>query len=183
MTVPFAPKTWVDYQEGPYLEAAELNRLEDAIDALAKAVSFASIYASSPAAAQSIPSGLTYTKVTPFSANVPGNVGSTPDHANDRITVDRAGTYRVSFSRSYSVNSANDDWHVAIFVDGAKAPQSEQMIRVVSSSQSYYASMSCHIVCEAGDAIDVRVYHSNGVSVDLTYQHAVLSVEAIDVTD
>lgn len=34
MPITFTRKTWVDYQEGPYLEAGEMNRLEAAIDAL-----------------------------------------------------------------------------------------------------------------------------------------------------
>lgn len=35
MSVPFTRKTWVDYQEGPFVDAAELNRLEAGIQALA----------------------------------------------------------------------------------------------------------------------------------------------------
>lgn len=39
MPITFTPKTWADYQEGPYLEASELNRLESALDALVNGTS------------------------------------------------------------------------------------------------------------------------------------------------
>jgi len=39
MAITFTRKTWVDYQEGPYLEASELNRFESALDALVNGTS------------------------------------------------------------------------------------------------------------------------------------------------
>jgi len=39
MPITFTRKTWVDYQEGPFLEAAELNRFESVIDALVNGTS------------------------------------------------------------------------------------------------------------------------------------------------
>lgn len=142
--------------------------------------SFASIYASTAAAAQSIPTGSTYTKITPFDTNLAGNVGSTPDQANDRIVAGRAGTYQVDFSRSYSVSVANVTWHIAVFVNGVVQPQTVQEIKIGVANQINYAALAVQVVCAANDPVDIRVYHDNGGSVNLTYEHANLSITAID---
>ena len=145
-----------------------------------KTRSFASIYRTAAGVAQSIPSGTTYTKITPFDTNLAGNQDSTPDQANDKIVIGRAGMYETHFSRSYQVGTADVLWHVAVLKNGVVVPNSIQEVASANTSTSYYASVSCHIACAAGDTIEIGVYHDNGTGVNLTYEHATLNVEAID---
>ena len=142
--------------------------------------SFACIYRTGAAVAQSIPNGATYTKITPFTANMAGNVGSTPDFANNKITIDRAGIYMVGFTRSYFVGTANTTWIVAVFVDGVVVPQSIQTIKIASTNTPIYTDLDVPVACNAGSVVDFRVQHDAGAPVSMSYQYATLSVQAID---
>lgn len=130
--------------------------------------------------AQSIPSGATPTKITPFTANLGGNVGAVPDHANDRIVAGRAGVYLCGFTRTYAVGTANVTWHVGIAVNGAVQQQTIQSVKTASTSTPYYAATNVPIICAEGDVVDVRMWHDNGAAVNITYEHATLYVSAID---
>lgn len=149
-----------------------------------KQPSYCGMYAAAPAAVQSIPTGSTYTKITPFDTNQVGE-GSTPDHANDQITVDRDGTYRVSFSRSYQVGTVNVNWHIAVLKKSigestwTPMPSSVQEVYTTNVTQNY-ASQCSHVVLAAGDIVAIGVYHGAGAAVNLTYLHAALMIEAID---
>lgn len=146
-----------------------------------KKKSFACIYLTGEgAAAQSIPTGASYTKITPFTTNMGGAIGSTPDAANDRITVDRDGIYMVGFTRSYTVGTANTVWHVAVGVNGVIQPQSVLSVKTASTATQNYADLDVPVQCAAGDHIEVFVRHDQGDSVNLTYEHATLYAQAID---
>lgn len=142
--------------------------------------SFACIYKTGSDVAQSIPTGSTYTKVTPFTDNLTGNVLSTPSAANDNIVVGRTGVYQVDFSRSYSTGTANVTWTVAVFVNGTVAAQTIQQVKLGNTNTPAYATLAVHVNANANDTIDVRLYHDNGGSVNLTYHYAALSITAID---
>lgn len=130
--------------------------------------------------AQSIPAGATYTKITPFDANMANPLNTTPDHTNDNITVGRAGMYVVGFTRTYLVGTANVTWHIAVFVNGVLQPQTVQSIKSSSTATQQYAAMNFLISCAANDTVDIRVRHDNPSSVNLTYEHATLYVTAQD---
>lgn len=146
-----------------------------------KKKSFACIYRLPGAdTTQTIPTGTTYTKITPFNANMAGSIGSTPQEALDQITVDRAGVYMVGFTRTYYVNTANTTWTVAVFVDGVVVPQSIQAIKISSTNTPIYADLDVPVICVAGSVIDFRVQHDNGSSVVISYRAATLYAQAID---
>lgn len=146
-----------------------------------KSKSFACIYMTGEGTtAQSIPSGAGWTKITPFNANMAGNIGSTPDQANDRITVNRAGIYMVGFTRAYSVGTANVVWHVGIGVNGTVQDQSVLSVKTASTATQTYADLDVPVSCPAGAQIEVYVKHDQGSAVNLTYEHATLYAQAID---
>lgn len=146
-----------------------------------KKKSFACIYRTGNASAQSIPAGAPHTKIMFFTANMPGNIGSTPDYANNQIVVDRAGVYMVGFTRTFYTGTANVTWQVAVFVDGVIVPQSIQAVKVSNSNTPIYADLNVPVVCVAGSVIDFRVLHDNmSAAVTIIYQHATLYAQAID---
>lgn len=146
-----------------------------------KKKSFACIYRTGDASVQSIPAGATHAKITPFTANMPGNIGSTPDYANNQIVVDRAGVYVVGFTMTFYTGTASVTWQVAVFVDGAIVPQSIQAIKVGSSNTPIYADLDVPVVCVAGSVIDFRVLHDNvSAAVTIIHQYATLYAQAID---
>lgn len=141
--------------------------------------SYACIYMSAEGGtAQSIPAGTTMTKITPFTTNMAGNVGSTPDQANDKIIAGRAGVYVVGFTRTYLVGTANVVWHIGVFVDGVLQQQTLQSTKSGSTATPIYAAMNALIYCDAGADVDVRVSHDSGAAVSHTYEHATLYISA-----
>ena len=131
--------------------------------------------------AQSIPAGTAYTKIAPFDSAIAGGVDTTANAANGTIMLSRAGRFMVDFSRSLLVGSSGVLWHVAVFVDGVVQPQTVQSIKTANSGSQMYADMSVPIICaEAGAVVDVRVHHDSASPVSITYEHATLSITAID---
>lgn len=128
--------------------------------------------------AQSIPNGATYTKITPFTADLPGAIGCAPSHAADNIVVE-AGVYTVGFTRTYLAGTNNVTWHIGVFVNGVLAPQTLQSTKNGVVSVPIYADMDIPVVCAAGDTIDIRVRHDQPGAVNLTYEHATLYVARI----
>ena len=130
--------------------------------------------------AQSIPSGATYTKITPFTANMAGNLVATPNYTTGQITVNRTGLFMVGFSRTYTVETANVVWHVAVFVNGVIQPQTILANKSLSTNTPSYADLGIPVAANSGDTIDIRLKHDNGSDVAITYEHATLSVTSID---
>lgn len=144
-----------------------------------QAQSYASLYASTAAAAQSIPTGTTYTKVTPFDSAGPA-LNSSASAANDNITIGRAGTYEITFSRSFQIGTANVSWHVAILKNGSVVPGGVVIRKTLTNNETQSGSHSVHVTCAANDLITVGVYHDSAGSVNLTYDTATLTVANID---
>jgi len=143
--------------------------------------SFACIYLNGEGStAQSIPSGATYTKITPFDTNMAGSLLSVADQANDQLVAGRDGLYIAGFTRSYTVGTANTVWHVAVFVNGVLQPQAVVSVKSTSTNTLVYADLDVPIQCNANDSVDIRVRHDQGAAVNLTYEHATLYISSID---
>lgn len=130
--------------------------------------------------AQNIPTGATYTKITPFTTNMAGSLVATPDYTGAQITVNRTGLFTVGFSRSYQVGTANVVWHVAAFVNGVIQPQTILSVKSTSTNTLVYADLDIPVAANSGDTIDIRIRHDNGGTVAITYEHACLSITSID---
>ena len=149
------------------------------VDSARGDASYAQMYRTGSGVAQSIPTGTAWTKLTPFTANS-NAFDSTPDHANDRIVIGRAGQYKVTFTRSFDVGTANTTWKSTVLKNGSEWAPSTQQVKMLNATTSTYACTSCQISCAAGDVLTIGVQHDNASSVNVTHAFATLSVEAVD---
>lgn len=129
---------------------------------------------------QSIPTGTTWTKLTPFDTNDSDSADSNPDQANDQIVIGRAGRYHVTFSRSLKSATANIIAYVAILKNGSPVVSSIREKEILALSKSIDSEVTDDITFAAGDVVTVGTYHNSASSVDLTYNQTSLSVHAID---
>jgi len=145
-----------------------------------KSPSYAKIYRTAAGVVQTIPTGTAWTKLTPFDTNDTYYAGSTPDQANDRIVIGRAGRYHVTFSRSLSVGSANFNTYVAILKNGSAVASSIRQKRITATSTAIDSELTDDITFASGDVVTVGTYNDSASPVDLTYLQAALSVHSID---
>lgn len=76
-------------------------------------IAYGEIFVDDGVTAQTVATGTTYTKLTFFVTNGTSS-GVTPDAANDKITLTKAGKYKVQGSFSFS-GTANSNWRIALF--------------------------------------------------------------------
>jgi hypothetical protein len=124
------------------------------------------------AAAQSIPTGTTYTKSTGFSDNgLSSNM--TADATNDKLTITKAGVYSVYHNSSFSSGTANVIWWGALFLGGVEQNQCHWQRKTSSSGDVGSAGQSCLIdVTSVPADLDLRVRHDNGGSINYTMDYA-----------
>lgn len=118
-------------------------------------------------------------KITQFDTNGESS-GMTPDQANNKITVARAGTYTVTFSCSFN-GTASTVYHFDIYVDGAPQHQLAMERGIGTANDVGAVSITGFIVAGAGE--DVEIYVSaDGNTKNYLQGHANLNVRAIRLT-
>jgi len=143
---------------------------------------FAGIHVHDNSVAQTIPTGATYTKLTPWSGN-DGSRNCTPDAANDKITITHTGHYLVNGSFSFDSGTANVEFRVAVFLDGDEIDPIHWVRKVGNANDIGAASLSGILdVTGAGLDMDVRVRHDNGGNVDMTIVYGNLSAVYVGET-
>ena len=112
----------------------------------------------------SVPSGLTYTKASPFT-----NVGSSKNvicsYGEDNITIENDGFYKLNASFSSSVGTNNINLYTSIFVNGIEQNNMKGHRFVVNSNYVSTISLTGLLNLKKGDVIDVRVRHDGSSSV------------------
>lgn len=141
--------------------------------------SFGGIYIYDGATAQTIATGTTPTKITQFSASA-GADGqandTTPDHANSKITLTRAGKYLINYSVSYISDTNGVTWESYAFAGGSVVNATGGKQYIATGSQTSHIRSMGFVNVSANTDIDLRIYHDRGGNVALTIGHANLTV-------
>ena len=123
----------------------------------------------------------TDTKI-PFGANGPSK-SCTADYSNSRIRITTAGTYKVSFSINAMVSTAPVDLVMRLYANGNYAPNDTGPMKTVpiysDTGNTATFTIETIITVSANTDIDVRGYHSAGISKTLYLGGGSLSVVRI----
>jgi hypothetical protein len=152
------------------IEASELNQLmDDIVDSTLGGYGAISTVGASTA------QGLTtsFAKLTGFTANGLG-VNTTPDHANDQITVLVAGDYEVSFMLQGT--GAAGTYTFAPSVGGTESTV-YQTVHTPTGAETFSVSLVCPLTLAANDIITVEGKASS--SINYTLRNAQLFVRRL----
>ena len=141
---------------------------------------YAEIYVHEGVTAQSIATGAGYTKSTAFTTNGVSN-NCTADATNDKITITKAGTYKIECSLSFTASA--DNWFGSIFVDGTEQDKIH-FERKIGVGGDYGSTQFGGLVTVATAPVDVDLrFRSDSVSnEDLTVRYANLNVNRTGVS-
>lgn len=141
-----------------------------------RTASLGEIWVEGSATTQSIPTGATYTKITAFdtNGNSAGNV--TNDVANDKITITRAGLYKIGMFTSFS-DGSNVTWDCSVFAGGTEMRNVHFTRNLGTGGDIGNAGDMGFYRATGTTDIDLRCKHDNGASQNLLIQDATLSVE------
>jgi len=136
---------------------------------------YADIHVHDNATAQSIPNGTTYTKITATAEN--GEYyGATPDAANDKITITKAGKYLVNCSINAGSGTNNITFKFAAFLGGAEMHQVHAHRKYAVADDLGSCSMTGIIdVASVPADLDIRARHDGVSAVNLTVTYANLN--------
>ena len=141
---------------------------------------FADILVIDNASAQSIPTGTTYTKLTAFTTNGESS-NCTADATNDKITITKAGRYRITASSSSSCGTDNVIFKFRIFAGGTAISTISPSRRLFPTANSLSGGVTQGIYNASSVPvdIDVRCIHDDVGSINLTIENSNLNVEYI----
>ena len=128
---------------------------------------------------QSIPPLPSITKITPFDTALGNPVLVTEDVANSKLIVGKTGRYLLTFGRSYQTSVNNVTWYICAYVNERERTHTLRKVYVANSSTSYYAELCTIIALEAGDEVDIRVWHSSASAVNMTYTYAEFALHSL----
>ena len=162
--------------------ATEYYHLDSAEHTAAVQGVFAEIHCHDAAAAQSIASGATYTKVTAFTDN--GFAANcTPDQANDKITITVPGIYRVEGSFSFIGDSNAVNWKGSPFLNGVEQDNVHWQRKVGTGTDLGNASFTGFIdVPTVPVDLDFRMAHDNGTAENVTISYGNINTQRIGTT-
>ena len=128
------------------------------------------------AGAQSIPNGLTYTKVVGFLDNGASR-NCTSDAANDKLTITVAGVYKVEGAISFTGSGTNVTWIGAAFLDGAEQDAIHFQRKIGVGGDYGAAPLSGEVVVTSVPVdLDFRVRHDDGTAKDFTMTYGNINV-------
>ena len=138
---------------------------------------YAEIYCNdaSTTTVQGIAAGATYVKITAFTTNGLSK-NMTADATNDKITITKAGRYRVEGSFSFADNLPNIVWFGAVFLGGTEQDQLHFSRKIGAGGDVGNSGLSGFIsVASVPADIDFRVRHNGVGSVDIAFAYANLN--------
>ena len=148
-----------------------------ALDAIGKA--HAEMYVAGNATAVTVPTGSTFTKMTPAGLTVGNCKSCTASVANSNITIVKPGVYRVDATFSSKLGTTDVIWDTAIFVNGVEAPNLHMRRRFSTSGYTFNVVLSGFADLNPGDVLDIRSKHNNASSVSLTLEYANINIVRI----
>lgn len=128
-------------------------------------------------AAQSIPTGSTYTKITSLASTTSATNTRycTADTANSKIVVTRAGIYEVTGSINFS-GSVNSTFRGALFIGGVEQ-NLIHFARKLSANDVGSVSFTGQFVATSSSNVDLRVRHDSGGAVNFSPMYMNLNVQ------
>jgi hypothetical protein len=133
----------------------------------ANPIAYAEIYVADGNTPQSVPTGATYTKITPFTNNGL-SLNATPDHTNGKITVTKTGKYLVSFFFSSRIGTTSIDLYTAVFINGVEMNNIHSVRFTNAANIASISAAQGFVTVSAGQDVDIRCKHSDGGSVNVT---------------
>lgn len=170
-----------DVLKSKIIFAEDIQKLDAEVVALETLAQpkFAEIHIDDATASQSIPTGTGYTKITLWTDNGLSE-NATPDQANNKITITKAGKYLVNGSFNFSAGTANLTWRGALFLDGVEQDKIHWKRNIKNASESGSASFTGIITVPAVPKdIDLRVRHSGGASANIVIEYANLNIHQV----
>jgi hypothetical protein len=141
---------------------------------------YAGIHVHDASTAQSIPTGATYTKLIAFTNNSV-SFGAVADAANDLITINTAGVYKIDSSFSMSSGTNNVTFFFTLFSNDVEIDSIHFTRKISTAVDVGSASFSGLISIPAVPVnLDVRVRHNNVGAINLTVSYANFSAIKID---
>ena len=144
--------------------------------------SFAGILVYDGVTAQSIATGTTPTLLTCFNTAAGANGLSydcTPVKASNKITVTRAGVYKIAYSFSYALGTNNLLWEMYAFNDGVQVTGTGAMSKTGTAGDTQCVSGVGFATVAANKDVDLRGYHSDGGNVNITPSHVNFTVTRV----
>jgi len=135
---------------------------------------YAEIHVHDASTAQSIATGVTYTKLTLFTDNGLSS-NCTADVANDKIIVTHPGIYQVQCHLSLTAASNNVIFKSAPFVDGVEQDCTHWERKIALGGDVGAMGFSGLISAAVADVpidVDVRIRHDQGGAEDITVTYA-----------
>jgi len=120
--------------------------------------------------------GTSYVKIDQFDTDGP-NLGSTPSHANDQITVGSTGVYNLEFAVSFE-GSNTTIYTVAIHVNAVSNDAFRGIRSVGTGTDIGSAARAGVLSLSAGDVVDLRV-KSDGAAKDFDMHSGTLAITRI----
>ena len=142
---------------------------------------YAELYVNDNSTAKTIATGNTYVKMDGTLSNGSSS-NCTADGTNAKITITKAGIYRINARFNGMVDTANTEVEGAIFLDGSVQSNLVCKAEFVAVNKNCSSAISGLIDCPANKDIDFRVRHDDGGSVDLTIVDANISVVMVGGT-
>ena len=143
---------------------------------------YASIYLADGSTAQSIPTGVAYTKLVGFTADGL-NSNCTSDVANDKITITKLGVYRVEGSFNAASATAGVLIRIAAFLNGAEQDSVHCYRKYTNANDYGSCSFTGFIdVTTVPWDLDVRARHDNGGSINWTPAYMTVNVSYLGET-
>ena len=143
---------------------------------------YGSIYVNDGSTAQTIATGTTPVVLTGFTTDgLSSNVEN--DAANDKITITKAGVYKVGYSCSFASPTAGSIWHVVPAINGVVQVQAESHRKIGTAND--VGSMSGIGIIDVTTVpwdLDLRAHHNNGGSIDFEPEDMSLVAEYLGET-
>lgn len=129
--------------------------------------------------AQTIATGASYVKVINFSGNDDSS-NVTSDYSNNKITITKAGIYRVEGAFSFETDTNNVTAFGALFIDGVEMDEVHFERKIQTAGDKGNAGFTGIVELPLGtEELDFRIRHDNGSDVDFTMVYMNLNVNRI----
>jgi len=136
--------------------------------------SFGGIFVYDGSTGQVIATGVTPTLLTAFNTAA-GSDGlfydCTPVKASSKITVTRAGVYKIAYSFSYAMSVNFVVWEMYAFVNGVQVNGTGAMSKTDTAADTQCISGVGFATVAANQDVDLRGYHDQGGNVTITPSH------------
>ena len=154
-----------------------INKTIEQINLLADGI-YGGIHQHDNATSQSIPTGVTYTKLTEWADNDSFN-NTVPDQSASEITLTYAGDYKIESQLSFASGTNNTTMFVSAFLDGVELDECHFTRKISVADDIGSASFTGIVTVTAGQVLDLRIRHDDVGSVAITVQYGTINATLV----